>query len=307
MKTIKGIIVVLVLTIVNLTANAQQDPMFTHYMYNTLEVNPGYAGSRDALSVTALDRVQWVGFNGAPNTQTLTIHAPLTNEHIGLGFSVMNDNLGVVNNTSVAFDFAYIMKLTEKSKFALGLSVGMNMLNTNLTSLQLDQQTDPAFQNNINFGFGAYYYRERFYTGISAPSLMQNSYSVTNQTNGKTLLGKEQRSYYFIAGTMLKLNENLDFKPTTYIKVTASAPIQVDFTASFVIVKRLLVGAMLRTGDAVGALIGFDVTEQCHIGYSYDWSYGLQTFKYNQGSHEIVLRYDFMLPGKKQIHTPRNF
>jgi hypothetical protein len=71
--------------------------------------------------------------------------------------------------------------------------------------------------------------------------------------------------------------------------------------------KRLLLGAMFRTGDAVGALIGFDITDQLHIGYSYDWSFGLQTGTYNMGSHELVLRYDFLLFDKKQIHSPRYF
>jgi len=313
MNTLKKITIVLVLTLGSLTINAQQDPMFTHYMYNTLSVNPGYAGSRDALSVTALHRSQWVDFKGAPLTQTLTLHTPLTNRHIGIGLSVLNDKIGPINNTSVFADFAYIMNLAEKSKLALGLSAGANIFQANLSSLQLDQQTDPVFQNNINnhvapnFGFGAYYYRERFYAGISIPDLLQNSYSEVNLDNGRTLIAKEQRHYFFIAGTVLNITDNLAFKPTTFIKVTSAAPIQADFTASFIIMKRLLVGAMFRTGDAFGALVGFDITNQLHVGYSFDWSYGLQTNKYNQGSHELVLRYDFLFFDKKQIHSPRYF
>lgn len=313
MKTLKKIAIGLVLTSGGLTIHAQQAPMYTHYMYNTLSVNPGYAGSRDALTVTALHRSQWVDFKGAPLTQTLTLHAPLKNEHIGLGLSVLNDKIGPNNNTSVMADFAYIMKLTPKSKLALGLSAGANIWQANLSSLELDQQSDPVFQNNVqnhatpNFGVGAYYSRERFYAGISAPNLLQNNYSTVKLENGSTLVGKEQRHYFLIAGTLIKLTENLDFKPTTLIKVTPAAPIQADLTASFVIMKKLLVGAMYRSGDAVGALVGFDITDQFHIGYSFDWSYGLKTYKYNQGSHEIVLRYDFLIFDKKQIHSPRNF
>ena len=313
MKTLNKIIVALILTIGSSTLNAQQAPMYTHYMYNTLMVNPGYAGSRDALTVTALDRMQWVDFKGAPMTQTLTMHTPLLNEHIGIGLSVLNDKIGPTNNTTALVDFAYIMRLTEKSKLALGLSAGVNIFQANLNSLQLDQQIDPVFQSDINnkvtpnFGFGAYYYRDRFYAGISAPNLVQNSYSVKNESNGSVLIGKEQRHYFFITGTMLKLSHNLDFKPTAYIKLTPAAPIEADLTASFIIVKKLLLGVMFRTGDAVGGLIGFDITDQLHLGYSYDWSYGLRTFKYNQGSHEIVLRYDFIYFDKQQIHSPRNF
>lgn len=313
MKTLKNIILGLALGSGSLITNAQQVPMYTHYMYNTLVVNPAYAGSRDALTVTALNRSQWVGFDGAPNTQTLTIHAPLTNQHIGLGLSVIKDKIGPVNTTSVTADFAYIMKLTQKSKLALGLSAGVNILQANLTSLQLDQQNDPVFANNINnhttpdFGFGAYYSRERFYAGVSIPNLLQNNYSQVNEANGNTLIAKEQRHYFFIAGTVLKISDNVAFKPTTLVKVTAAAPVQIDLTGSFIIMKKLLLGAMYRSGDAAGVLVGFDITDQFHVGYSFDWSYGLSTGTYNQGSHEILLRYDFLLFNKKQIHTPRYF
>ncbi len=313
MKTLKKITTAVVLSLGTLTATAQQVPMYTHYMYNTLVINPAYAGSRDALTVTALNRSQWVDFKGAPITQTLTIHAPLKNQNAGLGLSVTNDKIGPINNTSVFADFAYIMKLTPKSKLALGLSAGANIFQANLSALNLDQQNDPTFLNNINgkttpnFGFGAYYSRERFYAGVSAPNLLQNTYSQVQQVNGTTLIGKEQRHFYFIAGAVIKLSNDLDFKPTTFVKVTAGAPIQADVTASFIIVKKLTLGAMYRTGDALGALIGLDITEQLHVGYSFDWSYGLRTATYNMGSHEIMLRFDLISPEKRQIHSPRYF
>lgn len=313
MKTINKIIAVLVLTFGSFTINAQQTPMYTHYMYNTLMVNPGYAGSRDALTVTALYRSQWVDFKGAPITQTLSMHTPLNNEHIGLGLSVLNDKIGPTNNTSVYGDFAFIMKLNEKSKLALGLSAGADIFRADLSNLALDETNDPVFLSNIdnhvtpNFGFGAYYSRERFYAGISVPKLLQNNYSSKDEINGNILVGKEQRHYFFIAGALFNLSDNLAFKPTTFVKVTAAAPIEADLTASFIIMKKLLIGAMIRTGDAFGGLIGLDITDQLHLGYSYDWSYGLRTGKYNQGSHEFVLRYDFIFSSKKQIHSPRNF
>jgi type IX secretion system PorP/SprF family membrane protein len=313
MKTFRKTTSALVLSIGSLTMSAQQAPMYTHYMYNTLSVNPAYAGSREALTITALHRSQWVDFKGAPRTQTLSIHTPLRNEHIGVGLSLLNDKIGASNNTSVFADFAYIMKVNQKSKLALGLSAGVNIFQAHLSSLLLDEQVDPVYQNNIsnhvtpNFGFGIYYSRERFYAGISAPNLMQNNYSAISTADGTTLIGKEQRHYFLIAGTVVHLNSNLDFKPTALIKLTPAAPVQGDVTASFIIMKRLLLGGMYRTGDSFGALVGFDITEQFHIGYSYDWSFGLRTFKYNQGSHEIMLRYDFIYASKKQIHSPRYF
>lgn len=294
--------------LIQLTSHAQQDPMYTHYMFNTLIVNPAYAGSRDALTFTAIHRSQWVGFKDAPKTQTFTAHTPLRNEHLGIGLSVSNDKIGPTNNTSVFVDYAYIIGLTEESKLALGLSAGATIFQADLNSRQLDIPNDPAFLTNINnqvtpnFGFGAYYSRERFYAGISVPNLLENTYLIQNNVN----IIKKQRHYFFIAGTLLRITENLAFKPTMLVKITAAAPIQADLTASFIIIKRLLVGAMYRSGDAVGGLVGFDITDQFHLGYSYDWSYGVRTGTYNSGSHEVVLRYD-ILYNKKQIHSPRNF
>ncbi|MFA6261524.1 MAG: type IX secretion system membrane protein PorP/SprF [Bacteroidia bacterium] len=313
MKAIYKITLIGLTAFGSLTVEAQQVPMYTHYMYNTLVVNPAYAGSREALTVTALSRSQWVNFEGAPLTQTLTIHTPLRNQHIGLGLALMQDKIGPVKTTSITADFAYIMQLTRKARLAFGLSAGANMFQANLNTLNLDQQNDPVFANNINnkitpdVGFGIYYSRERFYAGLSTPNLLENNYSKITEGNGSTLIGIEQRHVFFIAGTVLKLSDNFLFKPTTLIKITAGAPVQADLTASFIILKRFLAGAMIRSGDAVGGLIGFDITEKLHIGYSYDFSYGLSTAKYNQGSHEILLRYDFLLFDKKQVHTPRYF
>ncbi|MCX6231261.1 MAG: type IX secretion system membrane protein PorP/SprF [Bacteroidetes bacterium] len=313
MKTLTKIVLVLVLTTWMFNIRAQQLPMYTHYMYNTLVVNPAYAGSRDALTVTALHRSQWVGFAGAPSTQTLTLHSPLRNEHIGLGLSISNDKIGPTNTTSALIDFAYIMQLTAKSRLALGISGGINVFQADLSTLLLEQQNDPVFKTDIsnnvtpNFGFGAYYSRERFYAGLSIPYLLENNYSKVTEGNGNQLIAKEQRHYFFIMGTLLPISDNLAFKPTTLIKITNAAPVQADVTASFIIMKTLLVGAMIRTGDAVGILVGLDITDQLHLGYSFDWSYGLETSRYNNGSHELVLRYDFIFPSKKQIHSPRNF
>jgi type IX secretion system PorP/SprF family membrane protein len=313
MKTFKAITLILGSTLWSLVVHAQQDPMYTHYMDNTLIVNPAYAGSRDALTVTGLYRSQWVDFKGAPMDQTITMHAPLQNQHIALGLAVLNDKIGPINNTSAVADFAYRMNLGKKSTLALGLSGGINIYQANLSSIQLDQQSDPAFQTNIsnhvtpNVGVGAYYYRERFYAGISSANLLQSHYAVVTEANGNNLIAQAQRTYYFITGAVFNLTDELALKPTALVKVTAAAPTELDLTASFIIMKRLLLGAMYRTGDAVGVLVGVNVTNQLYVGYSYDWSYGLKTPLYNYGSHEILLRFDFLSYEKKQIHSPRYF
>lgn len=310
MKQISGMIFVFLLA-AGFRAKAQQDPMFTHYMDNTLMVNPAYAGSRDALSFTALHRSQWVNFDGAPVTQTFNMHGPTKNNKVGLGLSVLNDKIGPSRNTAAYIDFAYIIKTGEKGRLALGISGGVNYLRTDLTRLRLDEQNDASFNYNIssrllpNFGAGIYYHLPRFYIGLSVPKLLENNF-YTNSISGGLSLKNDQRHYTLIAGTVFSLSEHVELKPTILVKATYGAPVQGDVSASFIFYRKFLLGAMYRSMDAAGALVGFNLSDQFHIGYSYDWSFANKTVKYNAGSHEVLLRYD-MIFNKTKVRSPRYF
>lgn len=289
---------------------AQQDAMYTHYAFNTLAVNPGYAGSRDALTITGLHRSQWVGFAGAPVTQTLTLHTPLMSDKLGIGMSIVNDRIGPMNVTSFYADFAYKIKVSEKGKLAFGVKGGANLVQGNLSSLNLDQPNDVAFAQNIqssflpNFGFGMYYYTTKWYVGVSTPKLLENDFNSSNIQNAK-----EERHYFLIAGTVFNLKDGgkVKFKPTTFVKITEAAPIQGDLTGMFIFQDKLEVGAMYRTGDAAGLLLGYNFSPQLRFGYAYDFSFTNRTFTYNGGSHEVMLRYDFVYADKGRIRSPRYF
>ena len=293
-------------------ALAQQDAMFTHYMYNTLSVNPAYAGTRNAMTVTALQRKQWVNFPGAPVSQTLTMHSPLLNGKIGAGLSALNDKIGPTRITGLSADFAYHLTIDAKSKLALGLKAGANIFTANLSELKTTQQGDAAFSSDVqskflpNFGFGAYYYRERFYAGLSIPKLVQNNFSA-NTISGSTNLFWEQRHYFLIAGTMLDLNQDWKINPTAFLKITPGTPVEADLSSQFIYNQKITLGAMYRTGDAAGILVGYNLQEQLHIGYSYDWSFLNTTKKYNGGSHEIIFRLDFIYRHEEKIKSPRYF
>ncbi len=294
-----------------LPAFAQQDAMFTHYAYNTIAVNSGYAGSRDALTVTLLGRHQWVGFDGAPKTGTLTLHTPLFNEKVGAGLSIISDEIGPTKMTSVYGDFAYKIKFGKKAKLAFGLKAGVNLRSNNLGDINVPDASDPSFtniQSDVlpNFGFGLYYSTDRYYIGASIPKLLQNNFT-TGVTTGGTNLASEQRHYFLIAGTYINITENVKVKPTTMLKVTAGVPMELDLTAEFIFFDKFWAGPMYRTGDAAGALIGMNIFEMLSLGYSYDWSFGNKTMVYNTGSHEIMLRYDFIYNDKAKIRSPRYF
>ncbi len=308
----KKILMTLSFGLIGMCGFAQQDAMFTHYMFNTQAINPAYAGTRDALTITGLHRSQWVGFEGAPVTQTLTGHTPIFNDQLGVGLSIINDKIGPINTTSFYADFAYKFQVSDKGKLSFGLKGGVNLMSGNLSTLELDQGGDNAFANNIesqllpNFGFGAYYYEDRWYVGLSTPKLMENDFK-SNTTTGGTDIAGEKRHYFLIGGAVFDLNKNLKLKPTTFIKVTAGAPIEADLTALLLINDKLWTGPMFRTGDALGALLGYQFTDALAASYSFDWSYTNTTFKYNGGSHEIMLRYDFFHNEKQKIRSPRYF
>lgn len=308
----KKIIIILAVLSAFTEVNAQQDAMFTHYMFNTLAVNPAYAGSRDALTVTGIHRSQWVGFDGAPVTQTITMHSPVFNENIGLGLSVVNDKIGPTNMTSFYGDFSYKIKVSETSTLAFGIKGGLSLRSNGLTSLDIGTVADDAFSSDQeskllpNFGFGLYYSNDKYYLGLSTPRLLENDYA-TNDISGGTSLASEWRHYYFIAGTIMNLSKDIKMKPTTFVKLTSGAPVEFDLTSVFIWQDKFWAGPSFRSGDAAGLMMGVYFNNQFALGYSYDYSFGNRTFKYNGGSHEVMLTYDFFYKDKAKVRSPRYF
>ena len=289
-------------------AFAQQEPMYTHYMENTLSVNPAYAGSRNALTVTLLHRSQWIGFDGAPVTQTITVHTPMFSDKIGLGFSFVNDRIGTVSNGSLYFDFAYRIKF-KNSYLAFGVNAGLNRYLLDFTDGYIADENDPLAQNYQsefmpNFGTGVYYYSSKYYVGLSIPRIL--TVNLFENTIEQNLLTKAQH-YYLIAGGTVDLNRKIKFFPTTLVKYTSGSMPEVDLTASFVYANRLRTGVMYRSSNAFGVLAGVYLLENLSISYSFDWSTANATGVYNAGSHEIMLRYDLYMRKRGAVVSPRLF
>lgn len=316
--TMRTLILILLLCTVTQIAMAQQDPMFTHYRYNTQAINPAYAGSRKALTVTALNRSQWIGFEGAPMSQTLTLHAPFFHERAGFGVGLTHDGIAKQSFTGFQADFAFRIPVGKHSTLALGLKGALTRFSTRTAELLIEEEDDIAVDENFqgsflpNFGTGLYFQQERFFLGLSVPALLKNHYDIRtyqDQTaqveGGVTMLRK--RTYYLISGTVFKLHDYLDFKPTTFLKYQAGLPLQLDLTAQFVYKDALFGGLTYRTNESVGMMIGFNFTEQLAAGYSFDYSTGVRTGNLNGGSHELMLRYDFYFNHSKGAFSPRHF
>ena len=289
-------------------ANAQQTPQFTQYMYNTISVNPGYAGSREALTVVGLHRSQWVGFSGGPVTSTLSIHSPLRNERVGVGFSYINDRLGYENFNYMYVDLSYNINITQNTKLAFGVKGGFSYYNVDPDLFNNpDVYNDPYFQEKLNrwtpnVGAGLYLHQPKWYLGISSPKLIENDY---NKLGNYVAL--EQSHFYGIAGYVFDLNKsgNIKMRPTALVKYTKGSPLSYDTTLSFLFNEKFWIGGAYRFEDSVGALVDFQISKQLKLGYSYD--YPISKIKpYTSGSHEIMIMFDFKFDNSK-YKSPRYF
>lgn len=289
---------------------AQQEVQFTQYMFNTHSVNPAYTGSRGAISSIALFRTQWVGFEGAPVTQSLNVNSPILNDKAGIGLTVINENIGPLKQTGIFTDFAYRIHF-EKSTFALGLKAGAEIFQAGFNNLNVINAGDNQFQTNVsskllpNLGFGIYYHAEKYYFGFSTPKLVQNKIDVQSDSSAISRVGVHKLHYYFIGGYVKDINPFIKFRPTTQVKITYGAPVSVDANASFLFYDKLWLGAMYRFGDAVGLLVQFQFNTQLRTGYSYDYTTSKMN-KFSNGTHEIMIGYDLSF-AKEKIKSPRYF
>lgn len=285
---------------------AQQDAQFTQYMYNTININPAYAGSRGAMSIFGLHRTQWVGLDGAPVTNALSINTPINNSKLGLGVSFLNDKIGPSNENTISVDLSYTIQTSETYNLSFGIKGTANLFNLDVSKLNPADQGDPQFQNlnnkfSPNVGAGIYFHSDKTYFGLSVPNFIESK----RYDDNDTAIFKERINYYFIAGHVFDLNESIKFKPSLLTKLVQGAPLQVDVSGNFLIHDKFVIGAAYRWSAALSAMVGFQISDGLFIGYGYD----LETTKlenYNSGSHEIFLRYE-LFNNYNKIISPRFF
>lgn len=284
---------------------AQQDAQFTQYMYNTININPAYAGSRGAMSIFALHRTQWVGLDGAPVTNTVSMNTPINGSNLGLGVSLVNDKIGPTTENAISADLSYTIQTSEDWKLSFGMKATANLFDLDVTKLNPVNANDPTLQNyskfNPNIGAGVYLHSENAYVGLSVPNFFQtNRYS-----DNEVAIFKEKINYYLIAGVVYELSDSVKFKPALLTKMVKGAPLQVDVSGNFMLYDKFTLGVAYRWSAAMSAMVGFQVSEGMYIGYGYDRE-TTNLNNYNSGSHEIFLRYEIFKNNDK-ITTPRFF
>jgi type IX secretion system PorP/SprF family membrane protein len=291
-----------------ITGFAQQDPQYSLYMFNTVLINPAYAGSLESASVSALYRKQWINVKGSPQTINASFHTPLWKERVGIGVSFFNDQLGITGRNDITLSYSYHIPF-KKFKMSIGLQTTIVNLNSRLAESQLDpnQTYDPTFANNIsnynfNFGAGIYFYNRKFYAGISVPHILLNEWGNLATDSARGIL---RQHFFFTGGAIIKISPIVKLKPSTVIKYVIGAPINFDVNANIYFKDRYGFGIGYRSLDALILIAEIDIIRGFRCGYAFDLSL-TNLGSYNYGTHEIMLRYDFNWK-KNKLVSPRFF
>ena len=278
--------------------NAQTEPMYSQYMYNMLGVNPAYAGNRESVGINYFQRKQWSGLQGAPNTTSISVDGSTASNKFGWGVQLYGDQLGVEKANGINFMASTKVQISKKGLLSAGLTFGLMNYRIDLLSLssKLYQENDPDYFANKNawmptMGLGIYYNTDNFYVGISLPSVFKSRLANIDLLNSN--LQKVNKQHIFItSGYVFDLNDQIKFKPSTMIKMVSGAPIEFDLNTNVWLHDIVGVGVSYRTGDAIISMAELQVTDNFRMGYAYETTISPLKY-YNNGSHELMIRYEF--------------
>lgn len=311
MKQIQSIILsacCLGLLLVCQQLQAQQEPMYSQYMFNMLQINPAYAGNRATSNVTALYRKQWVSVEGAPTTATISWDKRKTGSNIGYGLQLYNDRLGIESNTGLQGFYSF--RIPFKSSFlSFGVNGGLVNYRADISQLNTTMAGDPLFQEDIKSwlptaGVGVLYASENWYAGISAPSLLKSktSYNLPSKSTSSIF----NQHFFLTTGYIYQASEAVKFKPSILIKAANGAPIQYDLNLNAWILDVIGFGASYRTGDSFVGMLELQISPIFRLGYAYDYTTSnLKTF--SNGTHELMLRYEFGIESEQRVLSPRYY
>lgn len=273
-------------------ARAQQNSQYTQYMYHMSSINPAFAGSREVLSAVASYRNQWVGLEGAPETLLFSAHTPLGRRGVGLGLAFMSDKIGPSIENTIAADFSYSIPMNRKGlELSFGIKAGIHTLDIDVNKLNSYDPTDVnLISRNSLFpvvGAGLYLHANHWYVGLSTPNMLETKHYDDIAVSTAT----EKIHLYLIGGFIWQLDHHLKFKPTVLLKTVANAPLAIDVSANFLFSEKITLGVAYRWDAAISALLGFQITDQIMLGYSYDFATS-ELSNYNYGSHELFLRFE---------------
>lgn len=297
-------LIIILIVLIAIKTQGQQDPQYTQYMYNMAVVNPAYAGSKEDPSFGLLYRNQWTGLDGAPKTGTFFGHMPV-NDKIGVGLSVIADEIGPIKETNTYADFSYTLRFRGENRLAFGIKAGATFHDLGLGGVDLIDPNDPYFTNvsgvTPNVGAGVFYYTDNYYLGLSVPNILS---SVKLDAEG-TEYGTETSHYFLTGGYVFQVSENTKLKPSFLVKSAFTAPTSFDVNLNALFFEKFEIGASYRLDDSFSGLINFAISPNVRVGYAYD-NITSDIKRYAPASHELILLFDLNF-GRRVSRSPRYF
>lgn len=278
---------------------AQQLPINTNYVLNNYAYNPAVAGTKDYAVASLNYRDQWAGFTDAPKTYMLSLYSTVgKKKKIAVGTLINSDNTGLISRTSGYLTFGYHVKLNSKYKLGLAISAGMVQYRVKLYDAKVADTGDDLLTGNIlsnnvfDSNGGIYLYSDKLFFGIS-----------TYQYIGNKITWKDSQSHlsqhmYATIGYTFKLSEKFSLQPSALVKYNKPTPIQPEFSARLIYKNIFWFGGSYRNNESASALLGVKIKEKLTIAYSYDFVTS-KIRRYTNGSHEIMITYQFIKPKKK--------
>ena len=287
--------------------SAQQLPLYSEYMFNTFEINPAYAGARDAIQITSMFRKQWTGFKTAPQSTFLSVDMPIPDKRIGLGLKIVDDRDEITKTVGAQLAYAYKVPVGSYSTLALGLQAGAMNFKSDFTKIDVIDPNDPAFSQvvnsvKVNFGTGIFFNTETFYVGLSLPNLIRQNLRKDDPGNLSDI--KQNMHIYFNTGYVFLLSDNFVFKPSVLVRGLVGSPVSLDVNANLWIADMVSLGASYRNKSAVVGIINLRVLPELYVGYAYDHSISRLNI-IAKGSHEVILKYE--IPNGRTSLSPRYF
>jgi type IX secretion system PorP/SprF family membrane protein len=286
---------------------AQQDYQFTHYMFDNLSFNPGYAGITRSICGTAMFRQQWAGFEGRPQTGLLNIHAPVKMLKGGIGLTYVNDQLGFEKNNMARLAYSFHKGLGVGT-LGIGLSAGIIQKSIDATWITPDGtpwQSDGSIAAQQasdlvpDINFGVFYHTNQLYMGISATHLGQFDMDQLNLRN--------VHHYFITAGYNYDINPEWQLRPSVMVKSDAAST-QIDLNVNVLFKRMIWAGVSYRFADAVAPMLGYQTAVgdgMLRIGYGYDVTTS-RLRSYSNGSHDIMVNYCFNLEKPPVLQKSKN-
>ncbi|CAM1335048.1 type IX secretion system membrane protein PorP/SprF [Tenacibaculum aestuariivivum] len=297
---------ILLILFVIIRINAQQDPQYTQYMYNTMTVNPAYAGSNGHTIINLLGRTQWVGIDGAPDSQTLSYDTPLGYSGVGLGINLTNDRIGPSSEIYLDINGSYTIRTSDNGNLSFGLKLGGRHLNVDWNKGFYKDKGDERLGTNINkflptIGAGLYYYTNTWYLGAAIPNFISTDHYDDSKGGD---VARERMHLFLIAGYVFNLSDSIKFKPAALAKAVNGAPLSIDVSGNFLFNDKFTAGLAWRWDDSISALLGFQASKNLYLGFAYDLTTSNYS-NYNSGTYEVMLRYEMFK--EQAMKSPRFF